>query len=141
MKEIQQRKRGVVAVIPRASRLLVIRRSRFVIAPGAYCFPGGGIEAGEDALSALLRECREEVGVDCQPRREIWTSITPRNVELSWWLAELAPDARLTPNAQEVESLHWFTPTDMRALSELLESNHHFLDAWQRGDFELPLPG
>ena len=139
MNEIEQRKRGVVAVIPREERLLVIRRSQFVVAPRAYCFPGGGIEADEDAPTALLRECHEELGVSCQPRRELWQSVTPWNVELVWWLAELACDQALTPNDDEVEAAHWFTPGEMRALSNLLESNHHFLDAWERGDFELSL--
>jgi len=139
MNEIDQRKRGVVAVIPREERLLVIRRSQFVVAPGAYCFPGGGIESDEDQATALLRECREELGVECLPRRELWQSITPWNVELSWWLADLPANVELSPNADEVESAHWFTPTEMRVLSDLLESNHHFLDAWERAEIDLSL--
>ena len=36
------RKRGVVGVIFRGDRLLVIRRSMTVAAPGLLCLPGGG---------------------------------------------------------------------------------------------------
>lgn len=139
MNQLDRPTRGVVAVVPREDRLLVIRRSQSVIAPGAYCFPGGSIEVGEDATTALVRECREELGVACQPRRELWQSVTPWNVELSWWLAKLPFDAPLSPNDDEVESVLWLTPQAMRSLSDLLESNHHFLDAWEAAEFDLPL--
>jgi (d)CTP diphosphatase len=139
MNQLDRPKRGVVAVIPRAERLLVIRRSQLVIAPGAYCFPGGGIEGDENEATALLRECREELGVECLPLRELWQSTTPWNVELSWWLADLPANVDLSPNADEVESAHWFTPHEMRVLSDLLVSNHHFLDAWERDEFNLSL--
>ena len=39
-------RRGVVGVVVRDGRMLVISRSRSVVAPLVYCFPGGGIEAG-----------------------------------------------------------------------------------------------
>lgn len=139
MNQLDRPKRGVVAVIPREDRLLVIRRSQLVIAPGAYCFPGGGIEANEDEATALIRECREELGVACLPQRELWQSTTPWSVELSWWLAEIPTDMTLTPADKEVESIHWLSPSEMRSLSDLLESNLHFLDAWERGEFELSL--
>jgi len=139
MNQFDRPKRGVVAVIPRGERLLVIRRSQLVIAPGAYCFPGGGIEANEDERTAVVRECREELGVACRPQRELWQSVTPWHVELSWWLAELPSDVSLIPNDDEVESVHWLTPPEMRALSDLLTSNLHFLDSWERGEFELSL--
>ena len=34
----------------------------YVAKQGYYKLPGGGIEAGEDILAALERECREEIG-------------------------------------------------------------------------------
>jgi len=41
--------RGAVAVVVRSGRLLLIRRSRFVVAaPRAFCFPGGAVEPGDD---------------------------------------------------------------------------------------------
>jgi 8-oxo-dGTP pyrophosphatase MutT (NUDIX family) len=130
-------RRGVVAVIMRQQKLLVIRRSQLVVAPGAYCFPGGGIEAGESEAVALVRELREELGVNVEPIRRMWSSVTPWKVELAWWRASIADDARLAPNADEVESVHWFTCQQMRALSGLLASNVDFLDQLQQRAFEL----
>jgi len=34
--------------------------------------PGGGLEAGEDAKEAVIREVKEECGVTCQPERLLY---------------------------------------------------------------------
>ena len=53
---------GAVAVVLREKKLLAIQRSFTVAAPGAFCFPGGGIEPGETEEIALARELQEELG-------------------------------------------------------------------------------
>jgi 8-oxo-dGTP pyrophosphatase MutT (NUDIX family) len=135
------RRRGVVAVTSRGGRLLIIRRSRFVIAPRAYCFPGGGIHAGETETTALIRELREELGAQIRPLRRLWRSVTPWDVPLSWWQVALPANAVLSPDPREVESVHWMQPHELDALPGLLESNRDFLAAWQRGEFELDVGG
>jgi 8-oxo-dGTP diphosphatase len=127
-------RRGAVAVVVRGGRMLVIRRARHVVAPGVYCFPGGGIEDGETEEEALVRELREEVGVSVAPRRKMWECVTPWKVHLAWYLAVIAPDAVPTPNPREVESIHWLTPEEMAALPDLLASNREFLDLVLRGE-------
>ncbi|HET6879164.1 MAG TPA: NUDIX domain-containing protein [Pirellulales bacterium] len=137
MSEASLNRRGAVAVIRDAERLLVIRRSQNVVAPGAFCFPGGAIEPGESEEEALIRELREELNVDVLPLRRIWQSVTPWRVELAWWLARLSPGAALRSSPAEVESFHWQTLEEMAALPELLESNRHFLAAIARGEISL----
>ena len=124
-------RRGVVAVIHEAGRFLVIRRSQQVTAPGAICFPGGGVEAGETEEAALVRELHEEVDArGAVPRERLWTSVTPRGVQLAWWSAQLAADTRLTPNPLEVAELFWWTAEEMQGSSDLLQSNREFLAWW-----------
>ena len=130
-------RRGVVAVIVRSGRFLVIRRSRRIEAAGAYCFPGGGIEEGESEVDALCREICEELGVRVAPVRRIWRSVTSWRVALDWWSATIENNAAMVPYAPEVESYHWLTAAEMRDLPALLESNRHFLDALDRGEFSL----
>jgi 8-oxo-dGTP pyrophosphatase MutT (NUDIX family) len=133
-------RRGAVAVIVRSARLLVIRRSRGVVAPRMFCFPGGALEGDESEPEALVREIREELGVTIEPVRRIWESVTPWEVHLSWWLSELERDAEVVPNPDEVESVHWYTPHEMARLPDLLESNRDFLEALASGEIE-GIPG
>ncbi|MBN1589465.1 MAG: NUDIX domain-containing protein, partial [Pirellulales bacterium] len=82
-------RRGAIGVVLRDERFLLIRRSAHVIAPRRFCFPGGGIHPGESEADALVREFQEELSVRVRPLRRIWRSVTPWQVRLSWWLAEL----------------------------------------------------
>jgi len=130
-------RRGAVAVVVKQQRFLVVRRSRHVVAPRAFCFPGGGIEPGETDRQALIREMREELGVTVRAERHLWSSVTPWNVHLSWWQAGLSDDQIPIPEPAEVESVHWYTLVEMRELPGLLKSNHQFLDAIERGEVRL----
>lgn len=125
--QVETRRSGVVAVIVRNQRLLVIRRASGIAAPGMYCFPGGGIERGEVEEEALRRELHEELAARVRPVRRLWSSVTAWGVELAWWLAELDQTAELIPNPAEVASIHWLTPVELDALEGLLESNREFL--------------
>jgi 8-oxo-dGTP pyrophosphatase MutT (NUDIX family) len=116
-----------VAAVISDGRFLVIRRSQLVIAPGAYCFPGGAIEPGETEEAALKREVLEELSVSARPVRRLWQSVTDRCVHLAWWHAELVPPAPLRPNSCEVASVHWMTPREMLQREDLLESNRRFI--------------
>ena len=126
-----------MAVVIRRGQFLVIRRSRAVVAPLAYCFPGGAIEAGESDEQAVSREFREELWAEIRPLRHLWRSVTPWGVALTWWLSELSPESTPVANPAEVESVHWFTPQEMLQLPELLESNRDFLAAIARREVDL----
>ena len=128
--------RGVVAVIVREGKLLVIERSQTVRAPGMFCFPGGAIEEGESEEAAVTRELLEELSLVARPDRPLYSSVTPWGVALSWWLAKI--DAQIPlPNPAEVASFHWLTVAEFRSLEKMLASNLEFLDAWERREFEI----
>ncbi|MEM1067780.1 MAG: NUDIX domain-containing protein [Planctomycetota bacterium] len=130
-------RRGVVGVIFRNDRLLIIRRSMTVAAPGKLCLPGGGIEAGETEAQALVREMQEELAIDVDPVRLCWRSVTAWGTNLAWWLANL--DDQITPiaNPEEVAEVHWMTAEEIRRADEMLPSLPTFMDAWERGEVDL----
>jgi 8-oxo-dGTP diphosphatase len=120
-------RRGAVAVINNDGKLLVIRRSQTVAAPGKFCFPGGGIEEGESEEDTVRRELMEELNLCVNPLQQLWTSTTPWGVWLAWWHSEVEDLNDLRLNPAEVESVHWLTPEEMLELPELLESNREFI--------------
>jgi 8-oxo-dGTP pyrophosphatase MutT (NUDIX family) len=121
--------RGVVVVVRRDGRFLLIRRGPGVIVPDAWCFVGGAIEAGESEEGAVVREFREELGGSVRPVRRIWEWDRPDGkLRLYWWLAELT-DARFDPNPVEVAEVRWCTAEEIDGLAGVLESNRLFLNA------------
>ena len=132
-------RRGVVAVILREDRFLVIRRSRWVTAPGKLCFPGGGIEPGETEQQALVREMREEIALDVQPLHRLWRSETPWGTQLAWWLAEAPAGIDPTPAPSEVEAIYWMNQYQLAEAVDLLPSLPQFVEAWRVGLLTLPL--
>jgi len=53
---------GVYGLLIRDNAVLMVKTNSGGLA--IWNFPGGGIEAGEDSLQALVRECREEIGAE-----------------------------------------------------------------------------
>jgi 8-oxo-dGTP diphosphatase len=54
------------AVVIEERRVLLSQRKAGTHLAGAWEFPGGKVEAGEDPREALKRELREELGIDVQ---------------------------------------------------------------------------
>jgi ADP-ribose pyrophosphatase YjhB (NUDIX family) len=57
---------GVLAVVLRGDRALVVRRSNPPL-EGRWGFPGGVLELGETVAQGAVRELREETGVVAEP--------------------------------------------------------------------------
>jgi 8-oxo-dGTP pyrophosphatase MutT (NUDIX family) len=136
-KPATRRKRGVVGVITRRERLLIIRRSLTVPAPGKLCLPGGGIESGESEPEALVREMQEELTIDVKPIRLCWRSVTPWGTNLAWWLAHLDPRVTPVANPEEVAEVHWMTKDEIRTARDMLPSLPTFVEAWESGELDL----
>jgi 8-oxo-dGTP diphosphatase len=125
------RRLGVVGVLCHSDRLLVIRRAAYVAAPGAWCFPGGAVEPGESEPEALVRELREELGLNVTPQRCIWQNEAPWGVHLRWWLAQHHwPREELRPSPAEVQEAVWLTIPEILQLPGLLSTNREFLLQW-----------
>ncbi len=68
---------GVGAVIVQDGRVVLVRRGHEPLA-GQWSLPGGGVEVGETLEEAVVREMREETGleVDVGPVIEVFDRIT-----------------------------------------------------------------
>jgi 8-oxo-dGTP diphosphatase len=81
-----------------------------------YSAPGGGVEAGESPQAAVIRELREELGVEIALEYLVgiyevnWGSRTT----LVYLFACKITDGKIRINQpEEIESFAWFTPEQM----------------------------
>lgn len=57
---------GAYALIERGEAVLLVRISDRGFHAGSWTLPGGGVDHGEPPRSAVIREVREEAGVECE---------------------------------------------------------------------------
>lgn len=106
----------VCALIEERGRVLVARRSAQQSLPLKWEFPGGKIEPGETEAEALVREIREELGIEIDVGGNL-RSTTHAYPEFSLTLHPRR--CRLTsghPTAHEHASIAWCTPDELRKL-------------------------
>jgi 8-oxo-dGTP diphosphatase len=61
----------VAGILERDGQWLICRRRADQAHPGKWEFPGGKVEAGETSEAALIRELREELGIEAGTPQEI----------------------------------------------------------------------
>ncbi len=120
---------GILGIIRRDDRLLVIQRARHVKAPSTWCFPGGHIEAGESQAQALVREMREELGIDVEPGERLMTQTKHAGrLVLYCWSATVV-EGEPAANPKEVAEIAWLTPAEIRSKPGVLDGTTAILDA------------
>ena len=117
-----------VWIVNSAGRLLIQRRSpRLRLMPNVWAATGGSAVAGEDSLTAVQRELREELGVSLPPEEfHFLGRLNRRNSLCDIWLVQRdipVPDLRL--QREEVAEARWVT---QEQLWEMVKDGrfHHY---------------
>ncbi|GHH81315.1 DNA mismatch repair protein MutT [Streptomyces sulfonofaciens] len=102
----------VAAALLDRGRLLAARRSAPPELAGRWELPGGKVEAGEVPEQALVRELREELGVEARPLERISGSwpLAP-GWTLQVWTARLVTGEPRP--LQDHDALRWLAPADL----------------------------
>lgn len=113
---------AVSAAIFRQGRVLIVRRARSP-ARGLYTLPGGGVELGETLHQAVVREIREETGLDIEPValagyreaivRDAAGAVERHFVILPFAARWIAGEVSLN---EELAEAHWLTPSELATL-------------------------
>ncbi|WP_336208057.1 (deoxy)nucleoside triphosphate pyrophosphohydrolase [Nonomuraea sp. LPB2021202275-12-8] len=95
-------------IVDDGGRVLAAQRAEPPALVGGWEFPGGKVDPGEGEIEALVRECREELGVEVAVGERVggdWP--LSAGYVLRVWLATVASG---TPEAKEHLALRWLEP-------------------------------
>jgi 8-oxo-dGTP diphosphatase len=97
------------AILDGAGRLLAAQRGSPARYAGRWEFPGGKVEAGESPVDALIRECREELGIGIAVG-EVVGEVSLDIGRLRVYLAGITDGQ---PVARVHTALRWLEPSDL----------------------------
>ncbi len=105
---------------PDGPEILCARRSAPEALAGKWEFPGGKVEPGESDAGAIVRECREELGIDVAAGEQIGAEqpINDRFV-LRVYLAETLPGQPAPEALEDHDLLLWVRPGSLGDLDWL----------------------
>jgi 8-oxo-dGTP diphosphatase len=118
------------ALFDTQGRVLLAERPAGKHMAGWWEFPGGKVGAGESDAAALVRELREELGVESRADAELMTlthEYPDRVVELVLWRATVLSGQ---PRGLDGQQLKWVAPDHMGE-ERLLEADRPFIAALQ----------
>lgn len=119
---------GVIGIIRRDDRYLIIQRSATVRVPLAWCFPGGEIELGETVEAALMREMREELDITVSPGRLIAVHEKHEGRLILHCMTATIDGCEPTPNPAEVARCEWLSREEVALLENLLPGTLEIID-------------
>jgi A/G-specific adenine glycosylase len=103
----------VAAVLRNGDTVLVDKRRADGLLGGLWEFPGGKVEEGEDLHTALVREIREELGVDIAVHADIGTyrhAYTHFKVVVTVFEADILSGE---PAALAADEIQWVRPIEL----------------------------
>jgi 8-oxo-dGTP diphosphatase len=124
------RLRVVAAALFDGPRVLIAERPAGKHMAGWWEFPGGKVGSNESDAQALVRELREELGVDAEANAEIMTlthDYPDRVVDLVLWRATIKSGE---PRGLDGQQLKW-VDCGALAVERLLEADRPFIAALQ----------
>jgi 8-oxo-dGTP diphosphatase len=120
------------ALVDGAGRVLAAQRAAPPELAGRWEFPGGKVEPGESETAALVRECREELGVEVELVARLGEDLPVElgGAVLRVWTGRIVAG---TPAATEHAALRWLDASELddvdwlpadRPLLDLLRTTH-----------------
>ena len=124
-------------ILKRDGRILICQRMRTGAFPLQWEFPGGKVEAGEDAQTCVKRELREELAIeaDIGPEISAFQYIYPNGFEVSLVFFRVSGYAGEMTN-QAFEQIRWVEPHELLHY-DFLEADRALVARIARGELVL----
>jgi 8-oxo-dGTP diphosphatase len=127
--------RVAAAVLVRGGKILLARRAAGKKLAGLWEFPGGKLDAGETPAQALVRELKEELGLDAVAGPELMRSVHDYDfgrVELIGLVCRAAEARELS--STDHDRLEWAAPSALPSYS-LTPADIPLAERLARGDW------
>lgn len=108
---------SAVALVDADGRVLLAQRPEGKSLAGLWEFPGGKVEDGESPEAALIRELREELGIDTEASCLAPLTFASHSYDVFHLLMPLFVCRKWqgVPRALEGQALAWVLPRDLRS--------------------------
>jgi len=131
--KVNEPKVTVCAIIEKGGKVLLTKRNAEPF-KDRWCLPGGHVDFGETAEDAVIREVKEETGLDFGP--EFFDYFDEIIEKLNWHAVVLAfcgsAEGEIKKCEKEVSDIKWFSVGD--AVKMDLAFIHNFiLEKWTKG--------
>ena len=103
------------AIVRNGSVLLCHRHPDRKWYPNVWDVPGGHIDAGESPLDALVRELREELGIEIDPTRvvSVLRSSPKPDLDIEIWAVETWTGKITNAEPDEHDEISWFAAAEL----------------------------
>ncbi|WP_134586094.1 NAD(+) diphosphatase, partial [Pseudomonas aeruginosa] len=133
---------SMIVLVTRGDEVLLARSPRFV--PGVYSTLAGFVEAGESVEQCVVREVREEVGVEVANLEYIGSQNWPFPHSLMLGFHAEYVSGEIVPQEDEIEDAQWFSLDALPPLPAQRSIARHLIDLYlarRSGAAEPVLPG
>lgn len=118
----------ILIVKDEKGRFLFIRRHPSDSFGGYWCPVSGAVDPGESQAAAVVREAREEVGLQVEAVRKVGEMPT-RNREylLHWWVARVISGEARVAEPEAIDAVRWARPEEFDSLQPCFEEDMEFI--------------
>lgn len=114
---LRPKTKGVKAILFNQGKILMVRLTYY---PNTWTFPGGGVHRGESDMEAVIRECKEEVGIQLQnPEylRSIDFDHEHKKDTVSLFKEDIG-DPEITIDGKEIAEANWYALDALPAMGK-----------------------
>jgi NAD+ diphosphatase len=122
----------IVLITDDKNRILLAHNKRFKAR--VYSHISGFNEAGETLEETVVREIREEVGIEVKDIVYIKSQPWPFPSSLMVGFKARYVSGTITPDGEEIEDAKWFTKSDLPELPAEGSLSRYIINSWVNGD-------